>query len=146
MPITNVILPSVKINVLIVACAYEEIKELLQKVELKPVIDRGYMLEPVLLTYRQEQITLKGFELGYFNIPRTCKLRDLAAKLNLSTSTVSQLILKAVAKVVEDYVWREHPYVMLCMDKNLVEKEPIIARLCADINGGVGGKVAVSNA
>lgn len=64
--------------------------------------------EAVALTRRQEEILATALELGYFDYPKRIRLGDLAKRLGVSKSTVSQVLRKAQTKVVAAY-FDEHP-------------------------------------
>jgi len=59
--------------------------------------------ESVPLTRRQEEILAAALELGYFDYPKRIRLGDLARRLGVSKSTVSQVLRKAQTKVVTAY-------------------------------------------
>lgn len=59
--------------------------------------------EAAPLTRRQEEILAKAFELGYFEYPKKIRLEQLAGRLGVSKSTVSQVLRKAQTKVVAAY-------------------------------------------
>ena len=63
--------------------------------------------EAVPLTRRQEEILATAFELGYFDYPKRIRLGDLAKRLGVSKSTVSQVLRKAQTKVVAAYFQRQ---------------------------------------
>ena len=59
--------------------------------------------DAVPLTPRQEEILRKALELGYFEYPKKIRLSELADRLGVSKSTVSQGLRKAQTKVVAAY-------------------------------------------
>src|SRR3990170_3590706 len=59
--------------------------------------------ESVPLTRRQEEILAAALELGYFDYPKRIRLGDLARRLGVSKSTVSQVLRKAQTKGVTAY-------------------------------------------
>lgn len=60
--------------------------------------------QAVTLTPRQEEILRTAFELGYFCYPKKIRLSQLAERLNVSKSTVSEVLRKAQTKVVEGFL------------------------------------------
>jgi hypothetical protein len=55
-----------------------------------------------LLTERQQQLIDTAVEHGYYDTPRTCSLSDLAATLNISKSTASEIIHRAEGKLIKE--------------------------------------------
>ncbi|GBC75744.1 hypothetical protein HRbin06_01066 [archaeon HR06] len=55
-----------------------------------------------LLTARQEEILQIAFEKGYFDYPRSIDLKTLASQLDISPSTLSELLRKAIKKVLKE--------------------------------------------
>jgi predicted DNA binding protein len=71
-------------------------------------IDRVHEFErhraPVDLTERQRQALEAADDVGYYEIPRTGSIDDVAAALDCASSTAGELLRKAEATVVSDYV------------------------------------------
>jgi hypothetical protein len=61
---------------------------------------------PSPLTERQRAALDAAVEAGYYNVPREGSVADIAAALECSTSTAGELLRKAEAAVVQDYVGR----------------------------------------
>jgi len=59
-----------------------------------------------LLSHRQEQIIEKALEMGYFDYPRGISGRELARSLNISQSTLYEVLQNAERKLVESYFLR----------------------------------------
>lgn len=59
--------------------------------------------EEVGLTPRQGEILRAALDLGYFRYPKGIRLSELAKRLGVSKSTVSEVLRKAQTKVVEAY-------------------------------------------
>lgn len=56
------------------------------------------------LTNKQENILKVAVRFGYYDIPRRITVAELAEKLNLSPSTVTEHIRKAENKIIKDYI------------------------------------------
>jgi len=59
---------------------------------------------PARLTDRQRAALEAAVDVGYYEVPRTGTVEDVAAALDSSTSAAGELIRKAEAAVVESYV------------------------------------------
>lgn len=59
------------------------------------------------LTDRQQAALTAAVEVGYYAVPRTGDTEAVAAALNCEPSTAGELIRKAEARVITDYVERE---------------------------------------
>ncbi|MEM4312427.1 MAG: helix-turn-helix domain-containing protein [Nitrososphaerales archaeon] len=55
------------------------------------------------LTARQEEILQIALEMGYFEYPKSIDLRSLASRLDISPSTLSELLRKSLKKVLKEY-------------------------------------------
>ena len=55
------------------------------------------------LTARQEQIIKIAFEQGYFQFPRRVSVSDLAVRLKISKSTLSEILRKGEEKIMTEY-------------------------------------------
>ncbi|NJE04621.1 transcriptional regulator [Thermococcus sp. M36] len=56
------------------------------------------------LTPRQREVLIMAYRMGYFDSPRKVTLRELAAVLGLSPSTVKEHLRKGVKKVLEGFL------------------------------------------
>ncbi len=56
-----------------------------------------------MLTKRQETVTSFAYKLGYFEFPKEISLSELAKKLGVAKSTVSEILRKGEAKVLHSY-------------------------------------------
>jgi predicted DNA binding protein len=74
-----------------------------------------------MLTQKQELAILYAYIMGYYQFPRRTSLKELAAKLDLSVSTLAELLRKAEAKVIEAFLRHELPHYLvgLVMNKNV---------------------------
>lgn len=66
--------------------------------KLTSIIDRGS------LTSRQEWIIEKAYGSGYFDYPRKVGLKELARQLDLSPSTLGEIIRRGERKIVQTHV------------------------------------------
>ncbi|AHC50942.1 bacterio-opsin activator [Sulfolobus acidocaldarius SUSAZ] len=57
-----------------------------------------------IITGRQEQILKIALELGYFDFPRRIRLNELSKKLNISTSTLAEIIRRAERNIIEAFL------------------------------------------
>ncbi|MCE4624999.1 MAG: helix-turn-helix domain-containing protein [Desulfurococcales archaeon] len=91
----------------LVIAAYKKDLEILSKHGFRlRIIDYSENSE-LALTERQEQILLKAFLNGYYSYPRRIDLKAIAEKVNLSLSTVAELLRKAEIKLVKRYLLEE---------------------------------------
>ncbi|MCP8304260.1 MAG: helix-turn-helix domain-containing protein [archaeon] len=80
---------------------------------LKKFADRGLEVEinkvtrakvKEVLTHRQEQIIQAAFEAGYFDYPKRKTLAELAKSLNISSSTLLEILRRSQRKVRAEYL------------------------------------------
>ncbi len=57
---------------------------------------------PKGMTRKQGLVLLTAIKMGYLNMPRECRLRDIAEALGLSSSTVSRQLKAALKKLALD--------------------------------------------
>jgi len=57
-----------------------------------------------ILTFEQENAVRLAHEKGYFSFPRQTSLKDLSAILGISPSTLDEILRRAEAKIVGDYI------------------------------------------
>ena len=57
-----------------------------------------------ILTERQEEVIRVAFETGYFDFPRRVESTDLAKKLGISGSTLSEILRAAERRVFSEYL------------------------------------------
>ena len=60
-----------------------------------------------LLTERQRECVTAALRLGYFEVPRRCTLAEGADELGVDTSTASETIRRAVARVMAQFLLGE---------------------------------------
>lgn len=66
-----------------------------------------------MLTQKQELAIIYAYLMGYYQFPRKVSLKELAAKLGLSVSTLAELMRKAEAKIIEAYIRHELPHYLV---------------------------------
>ncbi len=105
---TTVVIPRGVLYEFIVArkTVYEEI----QRYNCKPILVHSIEEYDYMLTERQEYALITAYIMGYYGFPRKISLKDLAAKLGLSVSTLAELLRRAEAKVVDAFVRHELPH------------------------------------
>ncbi len=57
-----------------------------------------------VLTNRQEQIIQAAFEAGYFDYPKRINLSELAKSLNITTSTLLEILRRSQRRIIEEYL------------------------------------------
>ncbi len=57
-----------------------------------------------LLTDRQRRVVTEAFSRGYYNSPRECSLTDLAAELEISKSTASDILHRAEGHIISEFI------------------------------------------
>ncbi|MCI0497024.1 MAG: helix-turn-helix domain-containing protein, partial [Thermoplasmata archaeon] len=62
--------------------------------------------EKEALTERQEQMIKQALALGYYDFPKRIGIRELAAKFDVSTATLSETLRRGQKKILEDYFER----------------------------------------
>ncbi len=65
----------------------------------KKILDAAHFL-----TTRQEYVIRKAYELGYYNYPRDITAIDLSKQLDISPSTLSEILKRAEQKLIEFYL------------------------------------------
>ena len=60
--------------------------------------------QEALLTERQRECLTVAHHRGYFAVPRECTLAEVAAELGVDTSTASETVRRATARVVEQFL------------------------------------------
>ena len=70
------------------------------EVELKKSTKLG---KRALLTDRQEEIVRIAFERGYFDVPKSITLDQLAALFSISTSTLAEILQRGEKKIISQY-------------------------------------------
>jgi len=65
------------------------------------------------LTEKQEYALVQAFMEGYYSYPRRVSVKELAAKLRVSSSALAELLRKAEQKIVEKYIIEELPHYLV---------------------------------
>ncbi|MCG1003154.1 MULTISPECIES: helix-turn-helix domain-containing protein [Halobacterium] len=82
---------------------HEELSALLD-VTIESVHEFDRLRSPWGLTDRQRAALDAAVDVGYYEVPRSGSIADVAERLDCSTSTASELVRKAQAAVVEHHV------------------------------------------
>ena len=88
-----------------------------------------------MLTYKQELALIYAYLMGYYQFPRKISLKELAAKLGLSVSTLAELLRKAEAKVIEAYVRHELPQYLVNVVMSKTACKQHIEKVFSESNG-----------
>lgn len=76
---------------------------------IERVREFGRTSSPATLTERQRAALEAAVAVGYYEVPRTGGVADVAAELGCAPSTAGELLRKAEAAVVADHVSRDAP-------------------------------------
>ena len=93
--------------------AWKKGVEYLKSMGCEVVLAHGIDEYDYMLSAKQEQALIYAYLMGYYTYPRKVSLKELAAKLGLSVSTLAELLRKAEAKVVEAFVRHELPHYLV---------------------------------
>ncbi len=108
MPKTVMILPGARLLELIVV-EREALDKLVEKgckmLRVSNVSEMDYMLTP-----KQEFALMLAYARGFYEFPKKTRLRDLAEELDLSVSTLAELLHRAEKKVIEAFIRHELPH------------------------------------
>ncbi|WP_048085544.1 helix-turn-helix domain-containing protein [Archaeoglobus veneficus] len=92
----------------VLICSGDAFRELITKLEELNVdyeiIYKIKFSEDEDVSYKEYEILKLAFEMGFFENPRRVKLEDIAKRLGISKSTASDLIRRALKKVVRMYL------------------------------------------
>ncbi len=64
---------------------------------------KTYLNKKNILTSKQEKIIKIAFEKGYYNYPKGITLRELSNILNISFSTLNEILRRGEKKIIRDY-------------------------------------------
>ncbi|TFF88250.1 MAG: hypothetical protein EU548_09105 [Promethearchaeota archaeon] len=85
----------------------QKIDSFLEKLENKAIQytiqSVGYYRDIPLLTKKQSEMLKLGLKLGYFNIPRSISLSNLAERVNVSPSALSEMLRRIDKKLAKNY-------------------------------------------
>ncbi|BCU70751.1 helix-turn-helix domain-containing protein [Stygiolobus caldivivus] len=87
---------------------YQELRKLLRefidsRIDVK-VLKVVKAKSKSVITARQEQIVRIALEAGYYDYPRKVTLKKLAEKLNVSLSTLDEILRRAEKNIIETYL------------------------------------------
>ncbi|BFH73195.1 helix-turn-helix domain-containing protein [Sulfurisphaera javensis] len=91
----------------VIVDGYQELKRLLKefvdmKIDVK-VLKVVKAKTDSIVTARQEQIVKIALEAGFYDFPRRITLTQLAEKLNISSSTLAEILRRAEKNIIEAY-------------------------------------------
>jgi predicted DNA binding protein len=104
---------------------------------LRELIERGCVLIERIesdeagyaLTDKQEYVLVTAFLEGYYSYPRKISAKELAAKLKISSSALTELLRRAELKIITKFIIEEIPHYLvnaILARKGLLKEEPII--------------------
>ncbi len=76
----------------------------MEKLNLKPVILETYNEKCFELTAKEKEVLLYAFKCGFFNHERKESLTDIAKSMNISVSSLSETLRKAIYKITKCYI------------------------------------------
>jgi predicted DNA binding protein len=86
---------------------YSELRNLLKELSENNFIVRVIKIikafKKDLLTPKQERVLLVALEAGYYDFPRRINLKDLSEKLQISQSTLAEILRRAEKKIISNY-------------------------------------------
>ena len=94
----------------VLACTDEEFKRLLDgldelQIEYELLWKSSFFDNDDEINYKELEILRLALDLGYFENPKRIKLEDLAKMLDMSKATASDLLRRALKKVVKKYIF-----------------------------------------
>ena len=89
------------------------LNEIEEKMGYKIINLDDFSLTSHVLTREQERIIFIAYIKGYYSYPRKISLKDLAKELNISVTTLAEILRKAESKIVEMFLGYEMPHYML---------------------------------
>lgn len=57
----------------------------------------------LMLTQRQEEIVQAAFEMGYYNHPKKCTIKNIAVRFDISTSTLAEILQRGERKIISEH-------------------------------------------
>ena len=88
-------------------CSEEDFLKLIEKLESGGVeFEISYKAKPSgksEITFREEEVLRFAFEKGYFDFPKKIKLEEVAEHFGIAPSTLSEILRRALKKVLEKY-------------------------------------------
>ncbi len=125
---------------LIVTADYMLIGALIAKQHsLRELMDRGcIVIERIesdeagyALTDKQEYVLVTAFLEGYYSYPRKISAKELAAKLRISSSALTELLRRAELKIITKFIIEEIPHYLvsaILARKGLLKEEKILEK------------------
>jgi predicted DNA binding protein len=94
----------------VLACTSEEFKRLMENLDetnlrYELLYKSNFFEVCTDLSYKESEILRLALDLGYFENPKRVKLEDLAKRLGMSKATASDLIRRALKKIVMRFVF-----------------------------------------
>ncbi|MFB6072254.1 MAG: helix-turn-helix domain-containing protein [Halobacterium sp.] len=86
-----------------IAAFYDDLARFLD-VSIEAVHDFRRGGAPAAVTARQREALAAAVDAGYYDVPRSASVADVAAELDCSTSTAGELLRKAESRVLRDAV------------------------------------------
>ena len=106
-----VVSAEVKLNeiIWILACTQDELKKLIENLEKSEfnyelIWKSKFFEEDNEISQREREILLLALKFGYFETPKRIKLEEIAKSLGISKSTASELLRRALKKVIKKFV------------------------------------------
>ncbi|MEM1894312.1 MAG: helix-turn-helix domain-containing protein [Acidilobaceae archaeon] len=72
-----------------------------------------------LLTQKEQESVYKAYMKGYYDIPRALGLEELAVEMNISVSTLNEILRSAEKKIMDAFMKHDMPHLIL---KNILQK------------------------
>ncbi|MCS7121308.1 MAG: helix-turn-helix domain-containing protein [Archaeoglobaceae archaeon] len=69
------------------------------------VVYKGKLESEREITFREEEILKIALEKGFFDYPKRIKLEDLANELEISPSTLSEIVRRGLKKILQKYFY-----------------------------------------
>ena len=108
MPKTVVLLPEGKL-VELIALGKRQVEKL-EEMGFEILTNGGINSMDYMITPTQEAALIYAYRKGYYKFPRNVSLKKLAEELDVSVSSLAELLRKAEAKIVEAFIRHEMPH------------------------------------
>ncbi len=90
-----------------IICSEKDCPRLIKKLEKLGIdfelVYKGRPEDKESITFREEEVLKIALEKGFFDYPKKIKLEELASLLDISPSTLSEILRRAQKKVLEKY-------------------------------------------
>lgn len=91
-----------------IVCTADEFKDLINRIEelnfKYDILWKAEFFDESDLSYKEFEILRLALEKGFFENPKRVRLEDLAKELEISTASASDLLRRALKKVVKNYL------------------------------------------